>query len=697
METRQQATHGEKPAIEAQTASAAKSTTGSAQQQEAIEVLEGGESAKRPGCQSLKQIMTEEEQQQKETEEKASRIRLGKFQPSDIKHVGEAKRILRNPATQEILKHKELLYLHRRLKAYRALRGDMWRIGSGRAKLPKGREWTPPPPELATAFKRTLEEFPEPSRLFEIWSSPFQKVDRTWDLIFLEEFPEVVGREHWEKSTWKEYLTPYSRDFLAAPSCHVKEIKHWEPKAGYEPEIPNSGNTVKYIQDAIKALGGNLEEGQLSPLTAASTPRRARGSLQEPESGTPVKPLEGSETGCPAGVGKVPVTPSAVIDLRISPSRMEARDVPVELVAIVDAWAREHELGKTRLEDMQKVEGMLHQVRLRSEGELRRLESLRNQSQSVLALWHQMRSSAMRSIALAEEKKKALREVRELREELLKLKAATGKQASELKEKLHELQVALEKEKAENAILKKDLLEKEKLEKERLEKLQEEQKKKDLEASRKDALATRISDPKTLQMLQSWWKSGIEMAEVFSFPLPELGAAEKDGSPQEKLVRDNSKSVETNELSNKLDSSKSEASNKEQGESALNPEEPKLLKEKSSGNQAPVPRNEEPGVQAQESKPTSSSSKEQESAPTGEQGALTSEQVLDKKPRRRRRKPVETSEEEDRPRKRRSSRRERPTMPPVYNRPVHKVMSIAYPSPSTSSSSSESSEDSDDS
>ncbi|KAL8440867.1 hypothetical protein Emed_007643 [Eimeria media] len=362
METQQQQKQRETPSSEASAPPAIEATPGFSQQQEVIEVSESGEPVKLQGRQSQKMATTEEEQQQKEGEEKSSKIRLGRFQPSDIKHVGEAKRVLRNPATQEILKHKELLYLHRRLKAYRALRGDMWRIGSGRAKQPKGREWTSPPPELAGAFKGTLEEFPEPSKLFDIWKFPFTKVDRTWDLIFLEEFPEVVEREHWGKPTWKEYLTSYSRDFVAAPSCHVKEIKRWEPKAGYELEIPNSGNTVKHVQDAIKALGGTWEEGQASPSAAASTPKKPRGSLQESEVGTPAKPQEGLEAILVHGDGKSVTAPSSTGDIRASPSRAEVRDVPVELVAIVDAWKREHELGKSRLADMHKVEGMLHQA-----------------------------------------------------------------------------------------------------------------------------------------------------------------------------------------------------------------------------------------------------------------------------------------------------------------------------------------------
>ncbi|KAL8440865.1 hypothetical protein Emag_007663 [Eimeria magna] len=50
--------------------------------------------------------------------EEASRVIPGHFHPADVRRVAEAKRVLENPQTQAELAHKELVYLHRGLKAY---------------------------------------------------------------------------------------------------------------------------------------------------------------------------------------------------------------------------------------------------------------------------------------------------------------------------------------------------------------------------------------------------------------------------------------------------------------------------------------------------------------------------------------------------------------------------------------------------
>ncbi|KAL8440482.1 hypothetical protein Emag_007879 [Eimeria magna] len=101
--------------------------------------------------------------------EEASRVIPGHFHTADVRRVAEAKRVLENPQTQAELAHKDLVYLHRRLKAYRGVRADIWRIGSRRARLPKSRLWAAPPLELVEAFRGTAERFPSPQRLFELW------------------------------------------------------------------------------------------------------------------------------------------------------------------------------------------------------------------------------------------------------------------------------------------------------------------------------------------------------------------------------------------------------------------------------------------------------------------------------------------------------------------------------------------------
>ncbi|KAL8441282.1 hypothetical protein Emag_007307 [Eimeria magna] len=52
------------------------------------------------------------------------RFVVGKFRPSDLKDIKNAKKKLAKPQTQEALQHKEIIYLHRRLKAYRGARKE---------------------------------------------------------------------------------------------------------------------------------------------------------------------------------------------------------------------------------------------------------------------------------------------------------------------------------------------------------------------------------------------------------------------------------------------------------------------------------------------------------------------------------------------------------------------------------------------
>ncbi|KAL8275661.1 hypothetical protein Esti_000224 [Eimeria stiedai] len=104
------------------------------QQHEVIELLGNEEPLKPHGRWLVKQHTPEDEQQQREREETAPKLC---FQSYNIKHVGEAKRVLRDPTNQEILKHKELLYLHWRLKAYRALQEMCGGLGRTVRRWPK--------------------------------------------------------------------------------------------------------------------------------------------------------------------------------------------------------------------------------------------------------------------------------------------------------------------------------------------------------------------------------------------------------------------------------------------------------------------------------------------------------------------------------------------------------------------------------
>ncbi|KAL8454773.1 hypothetical protein Emed_000084 [Eimeria media] len=88
-----------------------------------------------------------------------SRLVPGHFHPTDARRVAEAKRILSNPQSQAEPVHKELIYLHRRHKAYRALRVELWRLGTRRSRLGKSQRRETPPPQVLQAMRGPLEGF----------------------------------------------------------------------------------------------------------------------------------------------------------------------------------------------------------------------------------------------------------------------------------------------------------------------------------------------------------------------------------------------------------------------------------------------------------------------------------------------------------------------------------------------------------
>ncbi|KAL8441520.1 hypothetical protein Emed_007556 [Eimeria media] len=220
------------------------------------------------------------------------------FRMSDLKFVTEAKKVLADPQTQAILRHKELIYLHRRLKALCAVRTDMWKVLGRRMKPPAGEAWASPPPELVEAAKKGYQEFPSAEKLCEAWPAPFRKAGRTWDLTYVTEFPEVIFGRHWGRPSWDEFLTPFSRDFLAAPSEAMQQEKKWEPKPNYQRFVPHTGNMVVDVKEAIKALGGRVEVDSPSVDEEQATPQRevAGGGKAGPSSGAHKRPSEGEGT-----------------------------------------------------------------------------------------------------------------------------------------------------------------------------------------------------------------------------------------------------------------------------------------------------------------------------------------------------------------------------------------------------------------
>ncbi|KAL8441756.1 hypothetical protein Emed_007500 [Eimeria media] len=232
---------------------------------------------------------------QRKEEAPPGQIQPGHFRMSDLKFVTEAKKVLADPQTQAILRHKELIYLHRRLNALCAVRTDMWKVLRRRMKPPAGEAWASPPPELVEAAKKGYQEFPSAEKLCEAWPAPFRKAGRTWDLTYVTEFPEVIFGRHWGRPSWNEFLTPFSRDFLAAPSEAMQQEKKWEPRPNYRRFVPHTGNMVVDVKEAIKALGGRVEVDSPSVDEEQATPQRevAGGGKAGSSSGTHKRPAKG--------------------------------------------------------------------------------------------------------------------------------------------------------------------------------------------------------------------------------------------------------------------------------------------------------------------------------------------------------------------------------------------------------------------
>ncbi|KAL8435021.1 hypothetical protein ACSSS7_002779 [Eimeria intestinalis] len=89
---------------------------------------------------------------------------MGKFKPSELKGIKNAKKQLAKPKTQDAVRHKKLIYLHRRLKAFKGVRKGAWKVALGVQRLPLERGWTAPPAVLEVNLWKDIPEY-EP----EIW------------------------------------------------------------------------------------------------------------------------------------------------------------------------------------------------------------------------------------------------------------------------------------------------------------------------------------------------------------------------------------------------------------------------------------------------------------------------------------------------------------------------------------------------
>ncbi|KAL8440846.1 hypothetical protein Emag_007684 [Eimeria magna] len=348
--------------------------------------LRSPESVRRPeaGMGTFSRRPASEQTSPKRKREEGSRVIQGHFHPADVRTVAEAKRVLENSQTQAELAHKELVYLHRRLKAYRGVRADIWRIGSRRTRLPKSRLWAAPLLELVEAFRGTAERFPTPQRLFELWPAQFERVDQSWDQICAQEFPEVVD---------SIVITGGGRP----------------GKASSRP-IPESSWPGRRRTPCRRRCSRHTGSGR----------RKSRGGKQgicsRSEDAGPRRNEDAGE--CPPEEEGGGIHPS-------SPHRPETSPVlPPDLEAFLGAWEAQKLLAERRLEDVRKVQDVAAHMRAHAEGDLQRVSYLVGQGHVFLSAREDLRRRAEREGVLIQERDLALRAAETARAELRRLTEA---------------------------------------------------------------------------------------------------------------------------------------------------------------------------------------------------------------------------------------------------------------------------------
>ncbi|KAL8434917.1 hypothetical protein ACSSS7_002804 [Eimeria intestinalis] len=164
-------------------------------------------------------------------------VRPGTFRAADPTRVSLVRRTLGRADTQRTLCHK-ILYRHRRLKACKTQRKDLYLLGVPRLpSFAAVHGWGEVPATLLEELTAHPSGFPSEFVLCAMWPATFLRIEDTWDTKYLDKFPNVVDQQHFGQPTWTSFLPLFSRDFLARPPDIIQQRPGWRPQPQYPREL----------------------------------------------------------------------------------------------------------------------------------------------------------------------------------------------------------------------------------------------------------------------------------------------------------------------------------------------------------------------------------------------------------------------------------------------------------------------------
>ncbi|KAL8440525.1 hypothetical protein Efla_003196 [Eimeria flavescens] len=133
-----------------------------------------------------------------------------------------------------------------------------------------------------------------------LWPAPFERLERLWDGMYAEEFPEVIGVQHWSPPSWTDFPTDHAGDVLASLPVAIRERCLTTVGAGCSPTVAQSLMPVDCLHIYL-ALMGVLQEG---------TPAATSATFSAPAA-APLAPAPAARAAPPAPLPAPPPAPAA--------------------------------------------------------------------------------------------------------------------------------------------------------------------------------------------------------------------------------------------------------------------------------------------------------------------------------------------------------------------------------------------------